>query len=359
MVRQTEPAAAVGAATPEFDLDRALGTLRGRKHALICTHDNPDPDGMAAMEGMRVLFDRGGTRSTLALGGFLGRAENRSMAKVLGIPLVPMERIDPANFDLVTLIDTQPGAGNNSLPPGLHVDVVIDHHPPRGDLPSDIEWCDIRPAMGASSTIVFSYLRRCGVAIDRRLATAFLYALKTETRDLGREASAAERAAYIELMGLADHELLQRIASPKVPREHFGALVRAIGAARTVGPLVLCDLGELDYPDLVAEVADLLLRYQGAHWVLVGGHHDARGFVSLRTDAVRDHPWAGRAGSLMKRLIADAGTAGGHGMIAGAQLTARTPRGSAVTTGFEACAERLVGLLDLGGAERAALLPEG
>src|SRR5205085_8522937 len=69
----------------------------------------------------------------------------------LGIPLVPMERLDPQNFDLVALIDTQPAAGNNSLPPGLHVDILIDHHPPRGDLPHDIPWVDVRPTLGARS----------------------------------------------------------------------------------------------------------------------------------------------------------------------------------------------------------------
>ncbi len=339
--------------SPEFDLDRALSALRGRKHALICTHDNPDPDGMAAMEGMRVLLDRGGTRGTLGLGGIIGRAENRAMVQVLGIPMVPMDRIDPANFDLVVLIDTQPGAGNNSLPTDLRVDIVIDHHPQRTDLPADIQWCDIRPSIGASSTIVFAYLRRCGVPIDKRLATAFLYALKTETRDLAREASPAERSAYLELMGLADHELLQRIASPKVPREHFAALQRAIERTQVVGKLLLCDLGELDYPDLVAEVADLLQRYQGARWVLVGGHHHGRGVLSLRTDH-RD----GGAGSVMKAIVDGDGTAGGHGMIAGAQLAAKNTRGATTTDGFAACAERLVARLDLGDEDRAPLVPD-
>ena len=337
---------------PEFDLDRALAALRGRKHALICTHDNPDPDGMAAMEGMRVLLDRGGTRGTLGLGGIIGRAENRAMVHVLGIPMVPMDRIDPGNFDLVVLIDTQPGAGNNSLPVDLRVDVVIDHHPQRQDLPGDLPWCDIRPSIGASSTIVFAYLRRCGVPVDKRLATAFLYALKTETRDLAREASPAERSAYLELMGLADHELLQRIASPKVPREHFAALRRAIERTRAVGPLLLCDLGELDYPDLVAEVADLLQRYQGARWVLVGGHHHGRGVLSLRTDH-RD----GGAGSVMKSIVAHDGTAGGHGMIAGAQLAARNARGAITTAAFEPCAQRLIAHLGLADEEPAQLVP--
>ncbi len=200
---------------------------------------------------------------------------------------------------------------------------------------------------------MFAYLRRCGVPIDKRLATAFLYALKTETRDLAREASPAERSAYLELMGLADHELLQRIASPKVPREHFAALQRAIERTHVVGKLLLCDLGELDYPDLVAEVADLLQRYQGARWVLVGGHHHGRGVLSLRTDH-RD----GGAGAVMKAIVDGDGTAGGHGMIAGAQLSAKNARGAVSTERFAACAGRLVARLDLGDEEPTPLVPD-
>ena len=54
-------------------------------------------------------------------------------------------------------------------------------------------WCDIRPDLGATSTIVFEYLRQRAVPIDAPLATAFFFALRTETRDLGRESTEAER----------------------------------------------------------------------------------------------------------------------------------------------------------------------
>ncbi|HJZ85511.1 MAG TPA: DHH family phosphoesterase [Polyangia bacterium] len=301
-----------------FDLDTALASLRGRRRALILPHDNPDPDSIAAAEGLRVLLEHElGIASTLALGGIVGRAENRAMVDVLGIPLVPIERIDPAKFDLIALCDTQPGSGNNSLPESMHADIVIDHHPSHGPFPGTV-WCDIRSSLGASSTISYGYLNQKRIPIDARLATAFLYALKSETRDLGREATQAERDAYITLVAVADHALLYQIVSPKVPREHFVALDRAIRSARMHGDLMAVNLGALDYPDLVAEIADLMLPFERARWVVCVGYHARVVYLSIRTEDEDAH-----AGQLIRRVVGRDGAAGGHGRIAGGRLHAK------------------------------------
>ena len=301
-----------------FHLDRALRALRGRKRALIVMHDNPDPDCLAAAEGLRVLFGKKlRLRCTIARAGIIGRAENRALVDLLGLDLVPMEKIDPAAFDVVALVDTQPGAGNNSLPQGVQAHVVIDHHPLRGPHPGVI-WEDIRSSMGASSTIVYEYLRKKRIPLDARMATLFLYAIKTETRDLGREATRAERAAYIDLVQKADHDALDRIAHPKHPREHFAALDRALRNARLHGDLLAVNLGALDYPDLVAEIADLMLSFDRAHWVVCVGYHSGAVYLSMRTEVENAH-----AGGLIRRVVGEGGAAGGHGRIAGGRLFAR------------------------------------
>ena len=52
----------------------------------------------------------------IALGGIIGRAENRAMVKYLNINLVPVQEIDFTPETQVALVDTQPGRSNNSLP---------------------------------------------------------------------------------------------------------------------------------------------------------------------------------------------------------------------------------------------------
>jgi nanoRNase/pAp phosphatase (c-di-AMP/oligoRNAs hydrolase) len=300
-----------------FDVAGALTALKqriGDGRAVILTHDNPDPDALAAAMGLRTLLGRHGVAAQIALGGIIGRAENRAMVRELDIELHPIEKLDWSRYAAIAMVDTQPGTGNNSLPPGRQADIVIDHHPPRGDV-SHVPWLDVRAEMGATATIVYHYLREEEVPIDTTLATAFLYALKSETRDLGRESGPLERAAYIELSALADFERLYKITTPKLGREHFVALDRALRSATVWGELVAINLGALGYPDLVAEVADLMLPYEKARWVLCVGQHNGTVFLSVRTDI----PDA-TAGALIRRVVGHNGAAGGHGMIAGGRM---------------------------------------
>jgi nanoRNase/pAp phosphatase (c-di-AMP/oligoRNAs hydrolase) len=302
----------------EFDFDEALARVRDKGKALVLMHDNPDPDCMAAAECMRLLLTaRADLEVTVARGGIIGRPENRAMVHVLGLEHVPVEQIDFAAYPVIALVDTQPETGNNSLPPGHRVDIVVDHHTLRGPAVR-APWCDIRDTYGASSSITYDYLRRAGLIVDSKLATALLYAIKSETRDLGRESSEHEMAVYQELVPRADMEKLHDIAEPKVPAAHFASLDRALRNAEVRGTLVTANLGALDYPDLVAEMADLLLPYERARWVMCVGQHAGSVFLSLRTDQEHAH-----AGGVIRRLVAGRGAAGGHGMIAGGKLHAQ------------------------------------
>jgi nanoRNase/pAp phosphatase (c-di-AMP/oligoRNAs hydrolase) len=325
---------------PPFDLGRALVSLAGKKSVLIYTHDNPDPDSLAAAMGLGQLFEHElGARVTVTHGGIVGRAQNRAMVESLKLPLVPAERVEPDQFDVIALVDSQPETGNNSLPHAHRIDVVIDHHPPRAGS-ARAPWCDIRPELGATSTIVFSYLRERKVPIDAPLATAVFFALRTETRDLGREATEAERQVYLELVPLVDHTLLYRMTHPKVPREHFAALDRALRSAQVFGQLVAVNLGLLGYPDLVAEIADLLLSYEGAHYVLCIGQYEGSAYLSLRTEATD-----ARAGSVMRQVVGTDGAAGGHGTMAGARLFASVASDQALQGTFLEMVHRLRAVL--------------
>jgi len=323
-----------------FDLDGALARLAGRRALLIYTHDNPDPDALAAALGFQRLAEHElDLTATLTYGGIVGRAQNRAMVENLKMPLVPVERLDLNQFDTIALVDSQPETGNNSLPPGHRIDIVIDHHPLRPGS-ARAAWCDIRPDLGATSTIVFEYLRQRAVPIDAPLATAFFFALRTETRDLGRESTEAERRAYLALVPLVDHSLMYRMTHPKVPRAHFAALDRALRSALVFGDVVAVNLGALGYPDLVAEIADLLLSYEGARFVLCMGQYEESPYLSLRTEADN-----ARAGSVMRQVVANDGAAGGHGTMAGARLFTRVSSEAHLAVAFKDMVQRLLAAL--------------
>ena len=61
---------------------------------VILPHDNPDPDSLASAATLVYLFRELSRReASIALGGIVGRAENRAMLMYLNISLVPVARL--------------------------------------------------------------------------------------------------------------------------------------------------------------------------------------------------------------------------------------------------------------------------
>jgi len=73
-------------------------------------------------------------------------------------------------------------------------------------------------------------------------------------------------------------------------------------------------LGEVQYPDMVAEVADFLLRLDQVEWAAAIGTFDASVYCSLRTTDREIN-----AGDLLQRVLGSK-SAGGHDMIAGGRI---------------------------------------
>ena len=210
-------------------------------------------------------------------------------------------------------MDTQPSTGNNSLPRRVQVKGVIDHHPERKS--TRAQFMDVRPDYGALATILTEYLFSSGLDIPTNLATALFYGIASETQDLGREVAEADSAAYLALFPKTNKKLLSRIRQPVVDREHFAYLSRAIGSAVTYKHSIATSLGRVDNPDIVAQVAEMMLTLRRMTWSLSTGRHKDLILVSLRTTRAK-----GKAGRLAGRVVGSMGTAGGHDMVAGGQI---------------------------------------
>ena len=302
--------------SPEGDsVAELIEWIRGRGKVLIVTHDNPDPDSIAAAVALRhLLLVKTGQDAVIAYGGIVGRGENRSMVELLEIPLVQISKLDVSQFAVICMVDTQPNTGNNSYPAGLPVHLVIDHHPPKSDLTA-VCWADIRTHYGASATILYEYLCQQEVKLNTKLATSLFYAIKSETQDLGREWSKADREAYLKLLPIANNRILFDIIHPQVPREYFSTFSSAIDNSLVYGPVLVFNLRRIENPDLVAELADFLLRQQGVKYVLGMGWYEGMQILSMRA---LDHDV--KLGQVIQQMVEGLGTAGGHGMVAGGQI---------------------------------------
>lgn len=307
---------------------------RGKGRILIIAHDNPDPDSLAAAYALKHLFlVKTGQEATIAFGGVIGRGENQIMVKELEINAVKLGDLDLGKFGVVAMVDTQPGTGNNSFPPEREVHLVIDHHPLR-DATQKVRWLDVREDYGACATILFEYLLSQEVYFGTKLATILFYAIKSETQDLGREWSRADRDAYLHLIPLSNNRILYNITHPPSPRKYFFSFDRAINNARTYENVLVSNLYNIDVPDMAAEMADFLLRMEGIEVVMVLGRFQDTEILSLRTSNAEIN-----AGLVIQKVVDGLGTAGGHGMIAGGQVRL-TDENAALQREFEATLTR-------------------
>jgi nanoRNase/pAp phosphatase (c-di-AMP/oligoRNAs hydrolase) len=289
--------------------------MYGHVSMLIVMQDYPDPDAIASAAGLRDLANAmAGVQCFVAHGGTLGRAENRAIVKYLDLKLHDVTQIDADRFDLVAMVDTQPGTGNNSLPEGIVPHIVIDHHPMRHATRS-VAFTDIRSKYGATSTIILEYLREANIKIEAPVATALVYGIRSDTNDLGREAMQADIDALLSLYPLANKRALSRIETERVPRAYFQMLVEGLRNAETFGKCVVTGLGQIDNADMIGEVADLLLRNEGTEWTICYGFCDGKMLFSIRTSDV-----TANAGRIARRVVGRRGTGGGHDSLAGGQI---------------------------------------
>lgn len=282
---------------------------------LIVLQDNPDPDALASAVALRKLVNTlKSIQCSMTSGGVIARAENRALGKYLGLNLRPSEQVDFGSFDLIAMVDTQPKTGNNCLPDNMEPDIVIDHHPCRKDTRL-CRFTDIRCHYGATSTILTEYLWKAGIEPEIQIATALLYGIRSDTQDLGRDTTSADIDALMKLYPLANKRMLSQIQRGLVRREYFRFLSQAIDNARVFGQTVISNLGMVDNPDIIGEMADLLLRDEQIEWCMCYGICDGQIRLSIRTDA--ETPPASK---VIRQIVVRRGTGGGHESYAGGQI---------------------------------------
>src|SRR5581483_8192587 len=180
------------------------------------------------------------------------------------------------------MVDSQPNTGRHNLEPGVPLYAVIDHHETGGDL-DDVPFVDVRRGMGATCSIVTSYLIEQGIDIPVDVATALLYGIETEISGYPREASDRDDEALLFLYPLADKDLLARIRNARLPQSHFECLVQALQSSFLYDRLIISWVNELPQPELAAEVVDFLIRFEEVDWAVCAGVYQDKLILSVRT----------------------------------------------------------------------------
>lgn len=307
--------------------DRFLASLKNSGSVTFVTHVHADPDALASMMGLAFLVEeklRVPTR--LTRDGPISRAENRAMVELLGIDLVPVEEVEWTPGEAVVMVDSQPNTGRHNLAGAPPIAAVVDHHDTGGDI-TGIPFVDVRDSLGATCSIVVSYLREQGLAPSGQLATGMMYGIETELAGYPREAGPADEAALIHIYPLADRDMLARIRNARLPQSYFGGLLQALQNAFVYDKLIISWVDDLPQPELAAEIVDALIRFEEVDWAVCAGVHGRNLILSMRTTA----PEA-RAGELLQKVVGRMGRAGGHDRRAGGNIPLANDTAAAVET---------------------------
>jgi len=312
-------------------VERVRQHFASAERVLIMMQDDPDPDAIASALALKTLLGRSKAQAPIATFGTITRPENRAMLRVLEIDVEQIKPRAVSEYDMVAMVDTQPSFFEE---PFDQVDLVIDHHPE--ETPARAHLKDIRPAYGATSTILTEYLRAADVRITQRLATALLYGISADTLHLERGATRADIDAFTFLHAQANHSALRRIERPELSNAALDVLAAGIARRRIASGVVFVHLGAAGYPELVAQFADLFLQVEGVEWSVVSGVVEGDLHVS-----VRNVGYVRAAGDVVRSAFGALGSAGGHRSMAKAVVPLRDWRRHVGDTTDDALARQI------------------
>jgi nanoRNase/pAp phosphatase (c-di-AMP/oligoRNAs hydrolase) len=314
---------AVEEAMAKRSTDALVEVLRGGGDGVVAifTHDDPDPDAIAAGLGMIRLCKELGLEAHLYHGGELNRLQNRFFTRLIEAEMASMSeeeaKVIVQGASRTVLIDVaQPGA-HNVLSRDMVPNVVLDHHSTNKEVCA-ADYSDVRPAVGSTSTMVTLHLQELGVTPDPRLAAALLFGIRTDTDHLRRNTSTADMRASAYLASLADQDLLDLVEHPPLPPTVMDVIGRGIVARRRNGDHLLTWCGNVASREDLPFVADFLLQEEDVAAVYVFGRVEDKVFISARSIMKGPH-----VGDIMKEALGDVGEGGGHATMAGGSVILR------------------------------------
>jgi nanoRNase/pAp phosphatase (c-di-AMP/oligoRNAs hydrolase) len=255
----------------------ALAAAKG-KHLLIALRGHPDPDGIASALAQAHIAQRIGVgKTTISYCHELSHRENRALVKLLNVEMKKMRNVAdlPEPADFVGLVDS-----HDTDPDMVGVDqietlTIVDHH--RAHVPPRARFVDMRNDVGATATIFVEYLQELFPLSsenddDRRVATALMHGLATDTDDFSLARNPDFKAAA-QLAEICDRDLLQDLSRRLIAPSAMDVIARALAALVVRRNFAMSGVGFVSESerDTIAQAADFLIRREDIDTVVVYG----------------------------------------------------------------------------------------
>lgn len=329
--------------------------LAAKKNVLLTTHRHPDPDALASCLAMRALLNHQlkEAKVTIAIKGNIGLGINSAFAQQGEVGIKRWEELELDQYDALVLLDTQPAFTNSPVSADMSPTVVIDHHRTPGRRPR-CPFCDIRPDVGATSSIIFSYFMELEVPISRDLGAMLLFAIESDLAGAAGTPGELDNIALSSLTLIADPRKLYKMRYVDLPQSYYIAYANGVNNAISYDSAILSHLDKIDSPEKPAIIADFLLRFDQVQWALVTAVTQENKLVlSMRTSSTTRS-----AADVMRRLVRSIGEGGGHRTKAGGTIPLETGSPAEVERLREVLKRRLLRALGIKAAKPQRLVPK-
>ncbi len=283
------------------ELRRALGSSPGARMA-IPLYGYPDPDSMASAWALAELSARAGVPADILHIDPVSHAQNRVMARELGVPLTPWtdalaRGTEYAWLGVVDVAAVDPRYAALAKVPCL---CVWDHHTGEPAVTGRIT--RIRTEVGSTCTLAIEYLDAAGLLTPStdlrvpgtpppgapsaitRLATALLMGIATDTDDF-LLARPVDYLASARAAGLADLPAFRRMHRRAYSPAAMKVFHRALDSLVVHASFGIAWVGNLPpiLRDSIPQAADLLVSRLDLDTVVVFGHVGSTVDGSVRT----------------------------------------------------------------------------
>jgi nanoRNase/pAp phosphatase (c-di-AMP/oligoRNAs hydrolase) len=263
---------------------------------------------------MRHLLGLRGLDAAIVYDRDIEKVDSLKMLEIFGIEMrLAKDVATLGEEDWGLLVDGQKGGGNLT---DLATDEVacIDHHEYRGNQGYRFE--DIRPMVGACSTIVAEYYFENALEPPRSIATALLFGIMKDTDGMTRGVSDLDIEMFYRLFHFADLSLIKRLNGNQLKMSDIESYADAFRSVEVYGNIGFM---RLDSPDdsLLGAAGDIVLSLDSVEVVVAWSHRPSGIKLSVRSENPKV-----RANALVRSIVDGAGFGGGHDHMAGGFIPA-------------------------------------
>ncbi len=294
-------------------LDELVDLLKkAPDEVFIQPHNVPDPDAIASSFGLQHLLKIRGIEAQIVYENEIEKANSSKMLELFGIQLsLASEVATLGKEDWTVLVDVQKG---NSNVTDLVTDevAVIDHHEYMGKNGYKLE--DVRPEVGACSTIIAQYFIENSIEIPRNIATALLYGIFMDTDNLTRGVSELDINMFYQLYSISDISLITELKGNQISREDLQDYAKAFKTVEVYGELGFLYLDNGN-DSLLGASSDIVITIAGVN--IVVAYAPRENGIKFSTRSINKNI---KANDLVRYILEGRGFGGGHNSMAGGFL---------------------------------------